>query len=127
MSSVITVRQKGDFSKALSWMERAKEATHSGILDKYGKEGVELLRNATPKDTGRTAAAWSYYVRNDGKTAVLSFLNSNFQDGVQVAFVIQYGHLMPSGYYVEGVDYINPAIQPLFERLGEEMWKEITR
>lgn len=123
----VTVKQKGDFTRVTSWLQRIKSLMHLSILDKYGKEGVEALKNATPVDTGLTAASWYYEIHNDGETAVLEFHNSNVNNYVNIAIILQYGHGTGTGGWVEGRDYINPAIQPIFDQLAQEAWKEVTR
>lgn len=123
---MITFRQKGDFKKLTSFLERAKEHFDIGVLDKYGKEGVAALVSATPKDTGLTAASWYYKIENKDGVASVGFYNSNVHDGVQIALILQYGHGTGSGGYVVGRDYINPAIQPIFDKLANDAWKEVT-
>lgn len=124
---MITFRQKGDFKKLTSFLERAKEKFDVGILDKYGREGVAALSSATPVDTGLTASSWYYKVENKNGIASIGFYNSNIQNGVPIAIVLQYGHGTGTGGYVKGRDYINPAIQPVFDRLAENAWREVTR
>ena len=124
---MITFRQKGDFKKLTSFLERAKEKFDVGILDKYGREGVAALLSATPVDTGLTASSWYYKVENKNGIASIGFYNSNIQNGVPIAIVLQYGHGTGTGGYVKGRDYINPAIQPVFDRLAENAWREVTR
>lgn len=121
------MQSKGDFKKTFSFFEKAKEAVHLGVLDKYGREGVAALAAATPKDTGLTAASWTYeIVRNDGSASII-FSNTNVVDGVNVAIILQYGHGTKNGGYVRGRDYINPAIRPIFDKMAEEAWKEVTK
>lgn len=124
---MITFRQKGDFKKLTSFLERAKEKFDVGILDKYGREGVAALSSATPVDTGLTASSWYYKIENKNGIASIGFYNSNIQNGVPIAIVLQYGHGTGTGGYVKGRDYINPAIQPVFDRLAENAWREVTR
>lgn len=124
---MITFRQKGDFKKLTSFLESAKEKFDVGILDKYGREGVAALSSATPVDTGLTASSWYYKVENKNGIASIGFYNSNIQNGVPIAIVLQYGHGTGTGGYVKGRDYINPAIQPVFDRLAENAWREVTR
>ena len=124
---MITFRQKGDFSKLTKFLERAKEAVHLGDLDKYGREGVAALASATPVDTGLTASSWSYKIEQGKGTATISFHNSNIQNGVPIAMILQYGHGTCNGGWVEGRDYINPAIQPIFDKIVEEAWREVTK
>ena len=122
---MIKIRHIGDFHKVTGWLEKLREAFHLGILDKYGKMGVEALSAATPVDSGLTAASWSYEIQNDGDRATVSFNNSNINQGVNIALILQYGHGTGTGGWVAGRDYINPAIQPVFDKLAEEAWKEV--
>lgn len=124
---MISFRQKGDFSKLTRFLEKAKNAVHLGELDKYGREGVAALASATPVDSGKTADSWSYEVVNRNGYAAIRFLNSNIQNGVPIAIILQYGHGTRNGGWVEGRDYINPVVQPLFDKITEEAWKEVTR
>ena len=123
---MISFRQKGDFSKVTRFLERAKEAVHLGDLDKYGRAGVDALASATPVDSGLTASSWSYEIKNRNGTARISFKNSNVQNGVPIAIILQYGHATGTGGWVEGRDYINPAIQPIFDQIANSAWKEVT-
>lgn len=123
---MITFTQKGDYRKVTSYFEKLLEFFHRGILDKYGKMGVEALRSATPVDTGETASSWYYEIQNDGSTATIEFHNSHINKGVPIAIILQYGHGTGTGGWVEGRDYINPAIQPIFDEMANEAWKEVT-
>lgn len=124
---MIKIRQKGGFKKLTSFLERAKESFDTGILDEYGKKGVAALSSATPVDTGLTASSWFYKIENKNGVAKIEFHNSNVQKGVLIALILQYGHGTKNGGYVVGRDYINPAIQPVFDELAENAWKEVTR
>ena len=124
---MITFRQKGDFSKLTRYLERAKEVVKLGDLDKYGREGVAALASATPVDSGLTAASWSYEITNRNGSTTISFKNSNIQNGVPIAIILQYGHGTRNGGWVQGRDYINPAIQPIFDRIANEAWREVTK
>ena len=124
---MITFRQKGDFSKVTKYLEKVKESVHLGILDKYGREGVAALSSATPVDTGLTAKSWYYTIENKNGVATLSFNNSNIQNGVPIAIILQYGHGTRNGGWVQGRDYINPAIQPLFDKIADAAWREVTK
>lgn len=124
---MITFRHKGDFSKATRYLERVKEAARIGILDRYGKEGVAALASATPVDSGLTAASWSYRINRDKNSVSIEFLNSNIQDGVPIAIILQYGHGTGTGGWVQGRDYINPSIQPIFDRITNDAWREVTK
>lgn len=123
---MISFRHKGDFSKTLGFLERAKEAVKIGDLDKYGREGVAALSSATPVDSGETASSWYYEIKHENGSASITFNNSNINDGVPIAIILQYGHGTGTGGWVEGRDYINPAIQPIFDKIVDAAWKEVT-
>ena len=124
---MITLKQKGNFSKLNRYLERVKEVAKIGILDKYGQAGVEALSSATPTDTGLTASSWYYKIERTKTSATIQFLNSNINDGVPIAVILQYGHGTGTGGWVEGRDYINPAIQPIFDKIANDAWKEVTK
>lgn len=124
---MISFRQKGDFSKLTRYLERAKEVFKLGDLDKYGREGVAALASATPVDTGLTAESWYYEIENKNGSAKIVFKNSNIQNGVSIAIILQYGHGTRNGGWVQGRDYINPAIQPIFDKITEAAWREVTK
>lgn len=123
---MITIRSKGDFSKATRYFKRVKEAAKVDVLDKYGKAGVAALSSATPVDSGVTANSWYYEIKRQNGSARIDFLNSNIENGFHVAIMLQYGHGTGTGGWVEGRDYINPAIQPIFDKIVEDAWKEVT-
>ena len=124
---MISFRQKGDFSKTKRYYERVKAAARLSILDKYGREGVAALASATPTETGKTASSWFYEISHDKGSATITFSNSNINKGVPIAIILQYGHGTGTGGWVEGRDYINPAIQPIFDEIANEAWKEVTK
>ena len=124
---MITFRQKGDFSKLTRFLEKAKETVGRGDLDRYGREGVAALASATPIDSGLTASSWYYEIENRNGSVTISFNNSNIQNGVPIAIMIQYGHGTGTGGWVQGRDYINPAIQPIFDRIANDVWKEVIK
>lgn len=124
---MISFRQKGDFSKLSKFLEKAKNTVRLGDLDRYGREGVSALASATPVDTGQTANSWFYEIEHRNGSTVISFHNSNIQNGVPIAIILQYGHGTGTGGWVEGRDYINPAIRPVFDKLANEAWKEVTK
>lgn len=124
---MISFSQKGDFSKLTKFLERAKESVKLGDLDKYGRAGVEALASATPVDSGLTANSWYYEIENKNGSASITFLNRNIQNGVPIAIILQYGHGTGTGGWVQGRDYINPAIQPLFDKIADDAWKEVTK
>lgn len=124
---MISFRQKGDFSNLTRYLEKAKNVLHVGDLDKYGRMGVDALASATPVDSGLTAESWYYEIENKNGSAKIIFRNSNVQNGVPIAILLQYGHGTRNGGWVEGRDYINPAIQPIFDNITNAAWKEVTR
>ena len=124
---MITFRQKGDFSKLTRFLERAKESVKLGDLDKYGKAGVAALSSATPIDSGKTANSWSYEIINENGSVKINFNNSNIQNGVPIAIILKYGHGTKNGGWVQGRDYINPAIQPIFDEIVNNAWREVTK
>ena len=124
---MITFRQKGDFSKLTRFLERAKEVVRVGDLDKYGREGVAALASATPVDTGLTANSWRYEIEQKKGSISISFHNTNIQNGVPIAVILQYGHATRNGGWVQGRDYINPAIQPIFDKIANEAWREVAK
>ena len=123
---MIIIRHKGDFSNLSNYMERLKETVRLGDLDKYGREGVAALASATPTDTGKTANSWYYEIERTKNSVSINFHNSNIQNGVPIAIILQYGHGTGTGGWVEGRDYINPAIQPIFDKIANDAWKEVT-
>ena len=124
---ILTYETKGDFSNLTKFLEKAKESVGLGLLDKYGQIGVEALKAATPRDTGLTAESWSYSIFRSEGLIKLTFNNSNVNKGIPIAILIQYGHATRNGGFVEGIDYINPALQPIFQDLADEIWKEVTK
>lgn len=124
---MISFRHKGDFSKANKYFERVKEAAKIGVLDKYGRAGVAALSSATPVDSGVTASSWSYNIKRQNGSVAIEFCNSHFNKGVPIAIILQYGHGTGTGGWVQGRDYINPAIQPIFDQIVEEAWREVTK
>lgn len=117
---------KGDFKKTSDFLKALKERRQFKILEKYAQKGVDALREATPKRTGLTSESWSYLIEQSPSKIIISWTNSNFNQGVPIALVIQYGHGLPRGGYVKGVDYINPAMQPIFDELADQVWKEVS-
>ena len=124
---MITFRQQGDFSKLTRYLERVKGAVNLSLLDKYGREGVAALASATPVESGLTASSWYYEVSYGKSGAKITFNNSHVNQGVPIAIILQYGHGTGTGGWVEGRDYINPAIQPIFDKIVDEAWREVTR
>ena len=122
---MITFSSKGDFSKADRYFKRLLEAARIGVLDKYGAEGVRALAANTPTESGKTAASWDYEIERGANQVRIIFTNSNMSKGFPIAIMLQYGHGTGTGGWVEGRDYINPAIQPVFDRLAADAWKEV--
>lgn len=122
---MISFRQKGDYSKVTKYLEKVKKGVNIRSLDKYAREGVAALSSNTPVKTGLTASSWYYEIENKNGTVRISFCNSNIQNGVPIAIILQYGHGTRNGGWVEGRDYINPAIQPIFDKITKEAWKEV--
>ena len=127
MPKVIVCRQKGDWKKTKGFLKRCSALKLDDILAQYGREGVEALEMATPKDTGKTAASWNYRVTKGADSIVITWSNTNVVDDVPIAVILQYGHSTRNGGYVEGVDYINPAMKPIFEEIARKAWREVQR
>lgn len=124
---MIKFSQKGDFSKTNRFLERALNLIKMGELDKYGREGVEVLKNATPKDTGKTSDSWYYQIVRSNGSVKLQWLNSNINNGIPIAILIQYGHALQNGVFLEGTDYINPSMKPIFDELTNNIRKELSK
>lgn len=123
---MLTIRQKGDFSKLTRYLVRLDQVVKRADLDKYGKEGVAALESATPVETGLTAKSWTYQIERKKGSASITFYNTNIQNGIPIAIILQYGHGTGTGGWVEGRDYINPSIQPIFDKIAENAWREVT-
>lgn len=108
------------------FLEKAKETVKIGDLDKYGREGIAALASATPVDSGLTANSWYYKIEQKKGSVSIGFYNKNIQNGVPIAIILQYGHATRNGGWVQGRDYINPAIQPIFDQIASHAWKEVT-
>jgi hypothetical protein len=124
---MITITHKGNFDKTNNFFKKCLSRDYSKMLDRYAREGVEALANATPVDSGATSDSWGYEIENTGNTIRISWTNSNLVDGIPVAILIQYGHATGNGGYVQGLDYINPVIRPLFDRIANEIWRAVTQ
>ena len=123
---MISFRQKGDFAKLTKYLVKIDKAVKLRDLDRYGREGVAALASATPVDTGLTANSWYYEIERRRGISSITFYNSNVHRGICIAIILQYGHGTGTGGWVEGRDYINPAIQPIFDKIAENAWKEVT-
>jgi hypothetical protein len=124
---LIRFEHKGDFSKTSRFLKKAKNAIRISELDKYGQAGVAALSSATPKDSGKTASSWYYEIERQNGSVSITFNNSNVNNGVPIAIILQYGHGTGTGGWVEGRDYINPAIRPIFDEIANSAWKEVTK
>lgn len=123
---MIKITNRGNFDKTFKFMKSMKDRRYLEILNRYAQEGVDALEAATPRDTGKTAESWGYRIERTDHSAIIYFTNDNAPYGVSVAFLIQYGHATKNGGYVQGIDYINPALRPVFEKMAENAWKEVT-
>lgn len=124
---MIRFRHRGDFSKSTTFLKRAQKGIDVSGLKKYGEEGVAALASVTPVDTGKTAESWYYKITQGRGSVTIGFYNSNIQNGVLVAILLQYGHGTGTGGWVEGQDYINPSVQPLFDKIVNDAWREVTK
>ena len=123
---MISFRHKGDFSKFSRYLKQVKKASKVNALEQYGNKGLAALASATPVESGLTANSWYYEIERGIGKAAIKFYNSNVNKGVNIAIILQYGHGTRNGGYVTGRDYINPAIQPIFDEIVEAAWKEVT-
>lgn len=123
---MVKIRQSGSFKKIDRFLSKISKNHYVHILEKYGKQGVAALAAATPKDTGLTAQSWSYRIEENEKGYILTWENSNVNKYVNIALLLQYGHGTRNGGYVSGIDYINPALAPIFEKIAGDAWKEVT-
>ena len=125
---MLTIRQKGDFAKLTKYLGKARRLSRiDSILATYGDRGVAALASMTPKDTGLTANSWYYEIEKGNGTASIVFYNSNVHRGIPIAIILQYGHATGGGGWVEGRDYINPALRPIFDGIAEQAWREVTK
>lgn len=122
---MISVKNYGDFAKITKFLNKMKTKDAMAILNSYGEKGVKLLSQATPKRTGTTAASWSYEIEVSNGRYEIFWTNSNVNNGINIALIIQYGHGTKNGGYVKGIDYINPVMKQVFEEMAEDLWKEV--
>lgn len=123
---MVIVKQKGDFSKTEKFLNTISKKLYYRNLQKYAEQGVAALASATPIDSGTTANSWDYEIRQTKNSVSIYWTNSNINKGVPIAVIIQYGHGTRNGGYVQGRDYINPAMRPIFDKIAENVWKEVT-
>lgn len=125
---MITMLSSGSFKDTYNFFDRILEISKISKLDEYGKMGVEALQNATPVDTGKTAASWTYDIRREKGRTFIEWHNTNVINGQNIAILIQYGHVTSNHQgFVTGLDYINPALAPVLEKIGEDLRKEIAK
>lgn len=124
---MITFEAKGNFSNTDRFLRRMLNKDSLSKFEKYGQMGVNALSANTPKDTGLTASSWSYDINKTHNGVTITWSNSNLNDGVSIAVLLQYGHGTGSGAYIQGIDYINPSIAPVFEQLSNDAWNEVTK
>ena len=121
----ISFSSKGDFSKTIKFLNKVKNVKINNILSKYGEIGVNALSQATPKDSGVTSRSWNYKIEVNNDNASIVWYNTNVVKGVNIAVILQYGHGTRNGGWVEGRDYINPAMTPIFDKIADQVWKEV--
>ena len=124
--ALVVMKQSGSLKNFEGFLYKNRKRRLYQLLNEYGKQGVELLRDATPVDTGKTATGWDYEIEVSFQGVSLYWVNNNVNEGVPIAILIQYGHATRSGSYVQGIDYINPALRPLFESMATKLWKEVS-
>lgn len=124
--ALVVMKQSGSLKNFEGFLYKNRKRRLYQLLNEYGKQGVELLRDATPVDTGKTATGWDYEIEVSSQGVSLYWINNNVNEGVPIAILIQYGHATRSGSYVQGVDYINPSLRPLFESMATKLWKEVS-
>lgn len=122
---MITLSSSGDFSRTFKFLNKVKNTNFQSILEKYAQQGVQALSAATPVDSGLTASSWSYTIEAGHESATIHWTNSNINKGVNIAVILQFGHGTGTGGYVQGRDYINPAMRPVFDKIAEEVWREV--
>jgi len=122
---MITFAHKGNFNKTSKFLKNAKNLKLDQILKRYGEEGVTALSNATPRNTGKTADSWNYEIKKSNGSIHIYWTNTNSSQGIPIVILIQYGHGTRNGGYVQGRDFINPAIQPIFDKIADDIWAEV--
>lgn len=127
MGKIIGVTQKGNFKKTERFLSKLVGFHYERRLKYYGEMGVAALKAATPRDTGKTAESWTYEIVQEKNRLAVYWKNTNVVNGVNIAIILQYGHATRDGGFIEGVDYINPAIRPIFEQMAREAWKEVVQ
>ena len=124
---MLRFKHKGDFRHSETWFGKLLGRDYLSRLDEFGKQGVEALSRATPRRTGATASSWSYEIEHDDTGSYIYWINTNENNGVNIAVILQYGHGTGTGGYVQGIDYVNPALQPIFQEIADNAWKEVCK
>lgn len=124
---MIRFEQKGNFTKLDRYFRRVRNTVDNLDLDEFGRRGVDALSSATPVKTGLASKSWYYNITKTKDSATIRFCNSDIENGAPIAIILQYGHATKNGGWVEGRDYINPSIQPIFDELAKNAWKEVTK
>ena len=124
---LIEVRHKGNFNKTEQFFNRALRRDYLNILAQYGQMGVNALKAATPASSGKTAESWDFGIEKGDGMVTLYWTNSNENKGVNIAILLIYGHALPNGAYVEGIDFVTPALRPIFQQIASKSWKEVVR
>lgn len=123
---MISFSQRGDFDSIEKLLKKSIGVNYRSILEEYAKEGVSALAANTPLDSGKTASSWTYSIEQNGSSLSIVWQNTNVNQGVNIALILQYGHATKNGGYVQGIDYINPALRPVFDKLADKAWKAVT-
>ncbi len=123
----VVFKQRGGFTKVESFLKSEPTKRIMQILEKYAQEGVRALAIATPKDTGETSESWSYEITSTKDSVGITWINTNYRNGAPIAILLQYGHATRQGGYVQGLDYINPVIKPIFDKIEREVWREVVK
>ena len=124
---MIKLSSNGDWSKTTSFLRRAYKLDIGALLKKYAEQGLKALSAATPVDTGLAASSWGYRIDVKKGESTITWTNSDIEGGCSVVLLIQYGHGTRNGGYIQGRDFINPAMQPVFDDMVEEIWKEVEK
>ena len=124
---MISFTHKGSFKNTETFLSRLLKKDYMSILHNYGRKGVSLLANATPVSSGLTASSWDYNIKQTKSSIKITWTNSNNADGVPIVILLQYGHATKNGGFVNGNDFINPVMRPLFEKIANDVWKEVTK
>lgn len=124
--NIISFEVRGSFNRLETYLKSLSKLNITAILEAHGQEGVAALIGATPVDSGLAASSWGYEVSTANGRYTIAWTNADIENGFPVAIMLQFGYGTGTGGYVQGVDYINPAIQPIFDRIENEVWKAVT-